>query len=58
MAFEQRDNSGSLWVNDRKTADNHPDRTGTVMVSGKLYFINGPLAADKSRAEMGDEIAF
>ena len=24
MAFEQRDNSGSLWVNDRKTADNIP----------------------------------
>jgi len=79
MAFEQRDNSRSLWVNDRKTADNHPDRTGTVMVSGKLYFINGwlkktkdgqpylslsfkpkddAIAADKSRAEMDDEIAF
>jgi uncharacterized protein (DUF736 family) len=41
MAFEQRDNSGSLWVNDRKTADNHPDRTGRVMVDGKLYFLNG-----------------
>jgi uncharacterized protein (DUF736 family) len=42
MAFEQRDNSGSLWVNDRKEDNNnHPDRTGTVMVDGKLYFCNG-----------------
>jgi hypothetical protein len=36
MAFEQRDNSGSLWVNDRKSEESHPDRTGTVMIGGRL----------------------
>lgn len=41
MAFEQKDNSGSLFVNDRKTQDNHPDRSGTIMVDGKLFWING-----------------
>jgi hypothetical protein len=47
MAFEQRDNSGSLWVNDRKSEENHPDRTGTVMVDGRLYFCNGWLKKTK-----------
>jgi hypothetical protein len=47
MAFEQRDNSESLWVSDRKSEDNHPDRTGTVMVNGALYFCNGWLRKTK-----------
>jgi hypothetical protein len=47
MAFEIEDNSGSLWVNERKTSERHPDRTGTVMVDGKLYFLNGWLKKTK-----------
>lgn len=41
MAFVPKDNNGSLFVNDRKTQDNHPDRSGTIMVEGKTYWING-----------------
>jgi hypothetical protein len=41
MAYQQRDNSGSLWVNDKKTEDKHPDRTGSLMVNGEEYFIDG-----------------
>jgi hypothetical protein len=41
MSFELKDMSGSIWVNDRKQADSHPDRTGTVKVGGREYFING-----------------
>lgn len=40
MAYEQRDNSGSLFVNDRKERDNHPDYSGTIMVDGKLYWLS------------------
>jgi hypothetical protein len=41
MAFEQRDNSGALFQNERKEADNHPDRTGTAMIGGVEYWVNG-----------------
>jgi hypothetical protein len=41
MAFEQRDNSGSVWVNDRKTADNHPDRTGSAKINGEDFWVHG-----------------
>lgn len=41
MAYEQRDNSGSIFVNDRKEKDNHPDRTGTAMIDGVMYRIAG-----------------
>ena len=41
MAYEQRDNSGSLFKNDRKEQDNHPDYAGTIMVDGVEYWLNG-----------------
>jgi hypothetical protein len=41
MAYEQKDNSGSIWVNDRKEQDTHPDRTGTARIGGVDYWVNG-----------------
>ena len=41
MAFEQRDNSGGLFANDRKRPDRQDcDYTGKVMVGGVLYWCN------------------
>jgi hypothetical protein len=47
VAFEQRDNSGSLFVNNRKQQDNHPDRTGKAMIGGVMYYVNGWLKKTK-----------
>jgi uncharacterized protein (DUF736 family) len=41
MAYTPKDFTGSLWVNDRKTSETHPDRTGTIMVAGVEYYLNG-----------------
>jgi hypothetical protein len=41
MAYEQRDNSGSVFNNDRKEKDTHPDRTGKAMIGGVMYYVNG-----------------
>lgn len=40
MAFEMKDNTGSLFKNDRKQSDTHADYGGTVMIDGREYWIN------------------
>ena len=38
--FEQRDNSGSLFKNDRRETDKHPNYKGSVMVAGVEYWLS------------------
>lgn len=50
----QKDNSGALFKNDRKTSDKHPDYRGPLMVNG----VQGHLSAwlnktDDGRTYMG-----
>ena len=40
MAYEQRDMSGSLFKNERKTQPSHADYNGTIMVGGVEYWLN------------------
>lgn len=41
MAYEQKDNSGIMFVNDRKTESKHPDRTGNCMIEGREFWVSG-----------------
>jgi uncharacterized protein (DUF736 family) len=38
MAYEQKDNSGSLFKNDRMTSDKSPEYKGTVLIDGVEYW--------------------
>ncbi len=40
MSYEERDNSGTLFVNDRKEKDNHPDWNGKAIVNGKPMWVS------------------
>jgi uncharacterized protein (DUF736 family) len=40
MAYEIRDNSGTLFANDRKETENHPDYTGQAMIDGTDYWLS------------------
>jgi len=40
MAFEVKDNSGSMFKNDRKESANHPDGKGSCMIDGVEYWIS------------------
>jgi hypothetical protein len=48
MAFEQRDNSGAVFVNDRKEKDAHPDRAGSATIGGVEYWVSGWLKKTKA----------
>lgn len=35
-----KDNSGSLFKNERKDSDRHPDATGKALIDGKMYRVS------------------
>lgn len=41
MAYEKKDMSGSLFRNERKETDNHPDWAGYIIIGGVEYWLNG-----------------
>jgi hypothetical protein len=40
MAYELKDGQGSLFKNDRKESENHPDYRGEINVDGQLYWLS------------------
>ena len=40
MAYELREGQGSLFKNKHKTADNHPNARGELLLDGVLYEIS------------------
>jgi uncharacterized protein (DUF736 family) len=41
MAYEQKDNSGSLFQNKEKRNENFPDYSGSVRIEGADWWISG-----------------
>lgn len=41
MSNQQNNNSGALFLNDRKNKDSHPDFTGSCVIGGVEYWISG-----------------
>ena len=40
MAYETKDNSGSIFANDKKESANHPDGKGSAMIDGVEYWVS------------------
>jgi hypothetical protein len=40
MAYEQKELSGSLFKNEKKLTDNHPNMTGSALIDGKEYWVS------------------
>ncbi len=40
MAYEQRDLTGSLFKNDRKESEAHPDYKGSALLNGVDHFVD------------------
>ncbi len=40
MSDYDNTNRGSIWKNDKKETENHPDFTGSINVEGKEYWLS------------------
>ena len=41
MAFEQKENTGAIFKNDKREKDTHPNMTGTALIGGVEYWVSG-----------------
>lgn len=48
MAYEQRDMSGSLFRNDKREKDSHPNATGSALIDGVEYWVSSWTKTDKN----------
>jgi uncharacterized protein (DUF736 family) len=51
MAYEQKELTGSLFKNDRKETDSHPDYKGSALINGVSHWLDAWIntAADGSK---------
>lgn len=40
MAYETKDFTGSLFANERREKDSHPNAKGTAVIDGKEYWVD------------------
>lgn len=38
--YEQKDNSGALFVNNKREKETHPNATGTALIGGTEYWVS------------------
>ena len=48
MSYVQKENSGSLFKNDRKETDNHPHMKGDALIDGVQYWLSAWTKTDKN----------
>ena len=48
MAYEQRDLTGSLFKNDRKETDSHPNAKGSALINGVEYWMDAWTNTDRN----------
>ena len=48
MAFEPKDNSGSLFKNDRREKDTHAHARGSALIDGVEYYVDAWTNTDKN----------
>lgn len=48
MSYEERDQSGSLFKNQRKEKDSHPDYQGKAIVNGQPVYVSAWLKDGKN----------
>jgi len=41
MAYEPKDMTGSLFRNEKRENDKQPEYTGSVMIDGRAFWLNG-----------------
>lgn len=41
MAYETKDNTGSIFLEENKKSDNHPDFKGSLKIEGREYWVSG-----------------
>ena len=47
MAYEAKDNTGTIFRNDRKEKDTHPNAKGTALIDGVDYWVSAWTKKDK-----------
>ncbi len=48
MPYEQRDMSGSLFKNDKREKDSHPNATGSALIDGVEYWVSSWTKTDRN----------
>lgn len=48
MAYEQRDMQGSLFKNEKKESDKHPNAQGSCLIDGVEYWVSAWTKKDKN----------